>query len=103
MFAIGSYVSQIKLILLFGEELSSNRIRLHVWTPVMYNKGDILIYMTEDLNWNWNIASDRFCDVLEGYVAPDIYLFIVPLKVIIDQCGCQDDANIDIRERVRGF
>jgi len=34
--------------------------------------------------------------MLEGYLAPDIYLSIVPLKVVIDHCEYPDDAHIDI-------
>ena len=45
---------------------------------------------------NWHIVSDSSCDMLEGYLASDIYLSIVPQKVIIDQYEYKDDANIDI-------
>ena len=45
---------------------------------------------------NWHIVSDSSCDMLEGYLAPDIYLSIVPQKVVIDQREYHDDANLDI-------
>ena len=45
---------------------------------------------------NWHIVSDSSCDMLEGYLAPDIYLSVVPQKVIIDQCEYPDDGNLDI-------
>jgi len=62
----------------------------------MYNKCSAIITIERGLALNWHIVSDSSCDMLEGYLAPDIYLSIVPQKVLIDQCEYQDDANIDI-------
>jgi len=45
---------------------------------------------------NWHIVSDSSCDMLEGYLAPDIYLSIVPIKVVIDHCEYPDDTNMNI-------
>jgi len=62
--------------------------RVQSWWRKYYHERGVAV--------KWHIVSDSSCDMLEGYLAPDIYLSIVPQKVIIDQCEYEDDANIDI-------
>jgi len=44
----------------------------------------------------WNIVIDSASDMREGFLTPEIYLSVVPMKVVIDGCEYQDDESLDL-------